>query len=524
MSDEPATESGAVLGTMGYTSPEQLRGELADARSDIFSFGCVLYEMLAGKSPFLKATGAETVSTILTEDPAPLAGTGRNVPPAIEEIVARCLEKRQEDRFSSAHDLALALRAASGGTKPPATVPTRVLRVRRPWLVGAAGVSLVAVAAALLLRAPWRKAAPLASFDPKSVVVTVFENRTGDSSLDNVGGQIADALTNDLLKTGELKVAVNPVAVGRRGETGNDALLRFAQTTRSALVVAGTYDLRGDQLEVQARLVDPWQGKVVYTAEPVRCPRADPFPALESLRQRVTGAVAWSFDTTLGFALGAIRPPKYDALVEFRLAFATFGGDYEAAIAHIARVLTLDPEFDWARMPQFFAYANQDRWEDAARVLPELEMALPRMTPCERVAVRFCRATLDGHPLDALTAARELDALTGDALWTRYQIGVAEIGVNRPADAVRNLSSIPFDWMAPGDFAAYWRTAVLADAHHMNADYKGQLRVAQEALQHFPDVLEFYAGEVAALAALGRLDEIERWSRYVNPCRDDRVP
>jgi len=518
VSEEPATESGAVLGTMGYTSPEQLRGERADARSDIFSFGCVLYEMLAGKSPFLKGTGAETVTAIMSEDPAPLAGTGRNIPPAIEGIVARCLEKRQEDRFSSAHDLALALRAYSGGSETPTTRSVRALRVRRSWLVGAAAVGVLAVVAALLVWAPWRRATPAASFDPKSVVVAVFVNRTGDSSIDRLGQQIADALTNDMLKTGELKVAVNPVASERRGEggfgpageIGGEPLLRLAQATRSALVVAGAYYLRGDQIEVQARLVEPWQGKLVCAAAPAQVPRADPLVALEPLRQRITGAAAWSLVEMPSAPLGAIRPPRYDSLGEYRLALAAFGRDYEATTAHLARALTLDPEFDWARVMQFWACRVEDRQEEAARVLAELEGALGRMTQCERVIVRSCRADLDGNRLGALVAWREVDALAGGAPAFRYNRGMAEIHVNRPADAVRTLSGIPSDWTAPGDFAGYWPTNNLARAHHMNGDYKGQLRVAREGLRRFPDVLAFYSHEVAALAALGRLDEIEK--------------
>ena len=111
---EPSTETGALMGTVGYMSPEQVRGLAVDHRTDIFSFGCVLYEMLSGRSPFRRDTAAETTTAILHEDPAPLAGTGREVPPALEGIVTRCLEKRPEDRFSSAHDLALALQAESG--------------------------------------------------------------------------------------------------------------------------------------------------------------------------------------------------------------------------------------------------------------------------------------------------------------------------------------------------------------------------------------------------------------------------
>ncbi len=111
LTPEPSTETGAVMGTVGYMSPEQVRGLPADHRTDIFSFGCVLYEMFSGRSPFRKETTAETMTAILHDDPPALAGIGREIPPALEGIVTRCLEKRPEDRFSSARDLGFALQA-----------------------------------------------------------------------------------------------------------------------------------------------------------------------------------------------------------------------------------------------------------------------------------------------------------------------------------------------------------------------------------------------------------------------------
>ena len=93
------TTPGIVVGTMGYMSPEQLRGELVDGRSDIFSFGCVLYEMVAGQKAFARKTAAESISAILNEDPVELAGSGKQVPPDFDRIIAHCVEKKPEDRF-----------------------------------------------------------------------------------------------------------------------------------------------------------------------------------------------------------------------------------------------------------------------------------------------------------------------------------------------------------------------------------------------------------------------------------------
>src|SRR5881296_3227294 len=110
------TEAGTVMGTVGYMSPEQIRGIAADAPSDIFSLGCVLYEMVTGRRAFARSTAPETMSAILNEDPSNLADSGKEIPPDLQWIIHHCLEKNAEQRFQSARDLAFALRAVSGSS------------------------------------------------------------------------------------------------------------------------------------------------------------------------------------------------------------------------------------------------------------------------------------------------------------------------------------------------------------------------------------------------------------------------
>ena len=105
------TQPGQILGTVGYMSPEQVRGKAADHRSDIFAFGSILYEMLSGQRAFRGDTPADTMSAILKEEPAELSETARNVPPALERMVRHCLEKNPAQRFQSAGDLAFNLEA-----------------------------------------------------------------------------------------------------------------------------------------------------------------------------------------------------------------------------------------------------------------------------------------------------------------------------------------------------------------------------------------------------------------------------
>src|SRR5580704_4511314 len=162
----PATLPGMVMGTVGYMSPEQVRGEPIDARSDIFSFGAVLYEMLAGQRAFKRATSAETMTAILREEPPALSDTGEQGPLALQRIVLRCLEKNVERRFQSASDLAFAIESLSGtsfgtsigtasGTPTAKSGPQP--KSRRAWL------PWVIVAALLTGTAAWEMFRPVAA-------------------------------------------------------------------------------------------------------------------------------------------------------------------------------------------------------------------------------------------------------------------------------------------------------------------------------------------------------------------------
>ena len=143
------TEAGMVVGTAAYMSPEQVRGEGVDVRSDLFSLGTILYEMLTGRSPFTRETTAETMTAILKEDPPLLSS---DVPPALARIVARCLEKTREMRFQSARDLAFGLDVFSntGATAVPAPGVVRPHGIRRavPWVV--AGALALGLAGAIM--------------------------------------------------------------------------------------------------------------------------------------------------------------------------------------------------------------------------------------------------------------------------------------------------------------------------------------------------------------------------------------
>src|SRR5215475_5762784 len=149
------TDPGVVMGTVGYMSPEQLKGRAVDQRSDIFAFGAILYEMLSGRRAFHGESAAETMSAILKEDPPELSQTNQNVSPALERLVNRCLEESPESRFHSASDLAFALDALSGSSSSfdktisvgTAGFPSRTSE-RLIWIAAVALLLVIAIALA----------------------------------------------------------------------------------------------------------------------------------------------------------------------------------------------------------------------------------------------------------------------------------------------------------------------------------------------------------------------------------------
>ncbi|HSE31173.1 MAG TPA: serine/threonine-protein kinase [Pyrinomonadaceae bacterium] len=131
------TDPGVVMGTVGYMSPEQVRGETIDHRSDIFSFGAILYEMLSGRRAFHGPSAADTLSAILKEDPPELCQLNNDVNPTLERIVMHCLEKSADQRFQSTRDVSFALKALSGLTSNNTTTKALLLganRFRKDWV------------------------------------------------------------------------------------------------------------------------------------------------------------------------------------------------------------------------------------------------------------------------------------------------------------------------------------------------------------------------------------------------------
>jgi len=515
------TVAGTVMGTMGYMSPEQLRGEPADARSDIFAFGCVLYEMLSGRSAFLHKSTAETTAAILKEEPPSLSGSGTILPVELERTVRRCLEKSPEARFQSASDLAYNLRTVSSGSVPTAAYRApRVGGWRRvaPW--AAIGmVIVVAVVLAAIVRGPLSEMGSSAQpeLSPNRVAVVPMENRTGDSLLDALGVMAADQIVQRLTETGAVEVVPladalqDPPSAGRDRDQrrGWAYVLQLARRQGAGLVLSGAYYLDGQNLRLQARLVDAGTGDLIHAFEPVAAAREAAAEGIDSLGERVLAGVAAHVNAP-DIDIAVVRPPSsYEAFQAFQRAEELFDADPAGTVVQYRRAHELDPDFSFARLMAFWANINVQDFAGAAHDLSVLEQRLDRLTAYEQAYVRFQRSFLEWEFSALLIALRCMMGLAPQMPWQRLELGWVALWLNRPGEALEALAPM-IDVYDPayGDYAWYPRLNITV-AHHMLGDYERELEQANLSLERFPDVAPLFQAKARALAAMGQAEAVD---------------
>jgi TolB-like protein/tetratricopeptide (TPR) repeat protein len=503
------TGAGVVLGTVGYMAPEQVRGQPCDHRADIFALGCVLHEMLSGQRAFAGETPADTMTAILSRDPAPLSGAGREVPPALQGMVRPWLEKRPEDRCSSAHDLALALGAVlSPGPTWRDAAPQGLRRRRWLWFAAVVALALVTVAG-VWLRTRGRTKAVVGP-EARRVVVAVFENRTGDRSLDHLGRMISDWLTQTLSHIEGIEVVPSSSVLvaqpaGSAATAGSTAPALLAAATGAGRVVAGTYQLQGTTLVLQAQMTDAARGRLELAVGPVTGPAGAPLEAIDALAQRIAGALA----NRLGFVhdLGSRSPPLYDAYREFILGFELFLTDDAEALRHFEKAAALDRNFLVPVLYQAYILEEQGQRTRAASLLDALSQRREEMTPLGRYWVDGFKAYSQARFYEAAQHLRAASRLAPRDPITVHWIGYLSILSNRPGEAVAALETLGGNPWGAHPLGVVWQTA-LCRALHMLGEHERELAEARRPLPSAPDQLTFKLLEVRALAALGRTEEI----------------
>ncbi|MGZ6971720.1 MAG: protein kinase domain-containing protein, partial [Thermoanaerobaculia bacterium] len=262
--DTPITETGTLVGTAGYISPEQIRRNPADARSDIFSFGCVLYEMLTGKRPFAGETAPEVLVATLRKEPRDPADLAPGLPEDLRLLVLRCLEKEPGLRFQTARDLAFALKVT--GTAPGAPARSEpiasTLVTPLPALKGARRTALVAAclvaAAALVILV--RPLLQRSSGRIESLAVLPFVNDTGRVEDEYLAEGITEELINGLSRVPGLRVMARRTVFSLDEKDPSKA----GQKLGVQAVLSGRVQRRENAILVQAELIDVERGAQIW--------------------------------------------------------------------------------------------------------------------------------------------------------------------------------------------------------------------------------------------------------------------
>jgi serine/threonine protein kinase/tetratricopeptide (TPR) repeat protein len=393
------TAAGTVMGTLGYMSPEQLRGEAADARSDIFALGCVLYEMLSGRPVFLRGSTAETTAAILREEPQHLADSGVTLPVELERSVRRCLEKSPEARFQSASDLAFALRSMSADqairAAPSDEVKPRPRRRLGLWLAVAAATLVMASAAVWFYQTGSVEEAT-AETVPR-IAVLPFEN-LGPPEDEYFADGMTDEVRGRLFSLGNLEVIARYSSDQFRGtekplsQIGEELGARYLLTAKVRWQKA---DDGSSRIRVSPELVEvqPNTAPVAMWSDAFDATLADVFQVQTDIATRVAHALDVRLSADEEQALES-RPTDnlaaYDAFLRAEQIAREGAGTWPVRFSRMAelykKAVALDPEFAlaWAKLAILetgnWAFEDVQRVEtvrQAAQRAIELDPSLP---------------------------------------------------------------------------------------------------------------------------------------------------
>jgi serine/threonine protein kinase/tetratricopeptide (TPR) repeat protein len=254
------TAAGTLVGTLAYMAPEQLRGEIADARSDLWALGIVLYELATGGRPFKGQSGFELSANILNQPSPSLPST---VPIGLRGVIERCLDKQPGRRFQTANEVRAALDAIEPGTGVSWT-SLRYRLSRRPWLTTAAAVVLVAALAAALardqIRSRWFEQAPRV----ESVAVLPLENLSGDAAQDYFADGMTEVLSTDLARLSGFKRVTARGSVQRYKGT-RKPFEEIARELKVDALITGSVLRSGNRVSITAQLLNPATGDQLWS-------------------------------------------------------------------------------------------------------------------------------------------------------------------------------------------------------------------------------------------------------------------
>ncbi len=389
--DEHLTSPGSTVGTIVYMSPEQVRAKELDSRTDLFSFGAVLYEMTTGTLPFRGESTGLVFDSILNRTPVPSVRLNPDVPPKLEDIINKCLEKDRKLRYQHASDIRTdlqRLKRDSDSGKTPATQASseQTLKRRKLWAVPAACVAVIGLAAV----GTWYLRSGRTATQIDSIAVLPFTNGAGDANTDYLSDGITESLIDNLAHVPQLKVKSRNSVFRYKGKDVD--VQRVGNELGVPALVSGRVVPRGDSIEVSAELTDVRDNTEIWGQHYSGKSRD-----IISLQQQIAGDIAEKLRSKISTSekqqvtkQGTQNPEAYELYLKGRYYWnKQTHSDVATAISYFNQAIAKDPSYALAYsglsdaygdLPDFGGTANEDypKSNAAARKALELDSTLAR--------------------------------------------------------------------------------------------------------------------------------------------------
>jgi len=541
------TGPGVVMGTVAYMSPEQARGDPIDERTDIWSLGVVLYEMVAGCSPFVAGTSNEIISAILSKQAAPpLARYSRLVPERLEEIVEKSLTKNRDERYQTSKDLLIDLkrlkqtletkavveRSASPDQAEIATSHARVqatesrapntgaissaeyivneIKIHRRGVAVSLAVLLLAIGTAFFIYV-WRTRQTVTANEPEIKSLAVLPLKSLDTSDNYLGLGLADAVILRISQTG--KMIVRPTSAVRRYLSEETDGLTAAKQLAVDSVLEGTVQRDNDRLRVSVNLLRTSDGASLWS-DTFESRAGDIFTVQDTISQQVASRLQLKLDPTQQARLAkryTSNPEAYEYFTKGRMSFervSTAIGDREptdTAIGYFRKAVELDPKFALAYASLGDAYMWMANFNDpdnpawvgqAQETLAHAETLDPQLGEIHSARFQYYFSKYGGW--DLARAAREARG----ALALNPSVGHGSLGVI-------------YDHLGLDEAIGLRENQRQLDIDPTNIHIQSRLVESYGLYGKFDEAIELhhrffgFPGDADALIGKGRLDEAE---------------
>ncbi len=365
------TQAGMIIGTIAYMAPEQALGEAVDARSDVFSFGCLLYELLSGTAAFRGGTPAQVLDHLLHREPAPLEGLRPDIPPELARIVSRAMRKSAGARYPDMEELARDLRGIQD-SRDPARASSYFDRRPKIWTrlsLAFAAALVFAVALALFV------SRDSASSGEDTVAVLYFENLSDPEDGDHTARMLTELLTYEIASSSQIPMVsrqrIHDVAAGlgiSSADLDRSDATEVAKEASLGRMVVGQVAVAGDRMMASAEIVDVGSGRSLISERIQVSSSEDVFVLAQSLGAGLREELLRLAERDLAAPAARSTSEPTDSVDAYRLYVegetALQASDFDAAVEQFQEAVRLDPEFSLAQ----FRLSMAARWTSDAPV------------------------------------------------------------------------------------------------------------------------------------------------------------